>query len=198
VRYELSDSEWATIKPLLPNKSRGVRRVNDRRVLNGIFGVLRSGAPWRDLPVCYGPRTTCYNRFVRWRRAEIWGRKQLIAEMEEEERRAAREGLTEEELAIFDLLTKPEPRLTKTQEIEVKKVARELLIKLHDLLDVFDWRARQQPRAAVQSTIRFTLNELPEEPYPEKMWEAKVEAVWAHIFSRTKVNMNGAPRRHTE
>ena len=50
MRYELSDSEWATIKPLLPNKSRGVRRVNDRRVLNGIFWVLRSGAPWRDLP----------------------------------------------------------------------------------------------------------------------------------------------------
>jgi transposase len=74
VRYELSDSEWATIKPLLPNKLRGVRRVNDRRVLNGIFRVLRSGAPWRDLPVCYGPRTTCYNRFVRWRRAGVWGR----------------------------------------------------------------------------------------------------------------------------
>jgi transposase len=68
VRDELSDFEWAAIKPLLPNKSRGVRRVNDRRVLNGIFWVLRSGAPWRDLPVCYGPRTTCYNRFVRWRR----------------------------------------------------------------------------------------------------------------------------------
>ena len=64
MRYELSDFEWATIKPFLPNKSRGVRRVNDRRVLNGIFWVLRSGAPWRDLPVCYGPRTTCYNRFV--------------------------------------------------------------------------------------------------------------------------------------
>jgi transposase len=74
VRYELSDFEWAAIKPLLPNKSRGVRRVNDRRVLNGIFWVLRSGAPWRDLPVCYGPRTTCYNRFVRWRRAGVWDR----------------------------------------------------------------------------------------------------------------------------
>jgi transposase len=48
VRYELSDFEWAAIKPLLPNKSRGVRRVNDRRVLNGIFWVLRSGAPLRD------------------------------------------------------------------------------------------------------------------------------------------------------
>src|SRR6185437_14658489 len=74
VRYELSDAEWAIIKPFLPNKSRGVPRVNDRQVLNGIFWVLRSGAPWRDLPVCYGPRTTCYNLFVRWRRAGVWGR----------------------------------------------------------------------------------------------------------------------------
>jgi len=46
----------------------------DRRVLNGIFWVLRSGAPWRDLPETYGPRTTCYNRFVRWRQAGIWDR----------------------------------------------------------------------------------------------------------------------------
>jgi transposase len=49
MRYELSDFEWTAIKPMLPNKTRGVRRVNDRRVLNGIFLVLRSGAPWRDL-----------------------------------------------------------------------------------------------------------------------------------------------------
>ena len=55
MRYELSDYEWTAIKPLLPNKPRGVRRVNDRRVLNGIFWVLRSGAPWRDLPENYGP-----------------------------------------------------------------------------------------------------------------------------------------------
>jgi transposase len=71
-RYELSDFEWTAIKPMLPNKTRDVRRVNDRRVLNGIFWVLRSGALWRDLPENYGPYTTCYNRFVRWRRAGIW------------------------------------------------------------------------------------------------------------------------------
>ncbi len=59
---------------MLPNKPRGVPRVDDRRVLNGIFWVLRSGAPWRDLPKSYGPPTTCYNRFVRWRRAGIWDR----------------------------------------------------------------------------------------------------------------------------
>jgi transposase len=50
MRYELTNYEWAAIKPFLPNKPRGVPRVNDRRVLNGIFWVLRSGAPWRDLP----------------------------------------------------------------------------------------------------------------------------------------------------
>jgi len=50
MRYELTDYEWAAIKPFLPNKPRGVLRVNDRRVLNGIFWVLRSGAPWRDMP----------------------------------------------------------------------------------------------------------------------------------------------------
>jgi transposase len=72
MRYELSDCECGVIKPMLPNKPRGIPRVDDRRVLNGIFWVLRSGAPWRDLPEIYGPRTTCYNRFVRWRRAVVW------------------------------------------------------------------------------------------------------------------------------
>src|SRR5215469_7150189 len=66
MRYELSEEEWTAIKPMLPNKPRGIPRVNDRRVLNGIFWVLRSGAPWRDLPDIFGPYTTCYNRFVRW------------------------------------------------------------------------------------------------------------------------------------
>jgi CheY-like chemotaxis protein len=51
MRYELADHEWTAIRPMLPNKPRGVPRVNDRRVLNGICGVLRSGAPWRDLPM---------------------------------------------------------------------------------------------------------------------------------------------------
>jgi len=74
MRYELTDHEWTAIKPMLPNKPRGVPRVNDRRVLNGIFWVLRSGAPWRDLPEEFGPYTTCYNRFVRWRRAGVWSR----------------------------------------------------------------------------------------------------------------------------
>ena len=74
MRYELADCEWDAIKPMLPNKPRGIPRVNDRRVLNDILWVLRSGAPWRDLPAPFGPYTICYNRFVRWRRAGVRSR----------------------------------------------------------------------------------------------------------------------------
>lgn len=47
-RFDLTDFEWAVIQPLLPTKSRGVKHVDDRRVLNGIFWRLRTGAPWAD------------------------------------------------------------------------------------------------------------------------------------------------------
>ena len=73
-RHDLTDVEWSVIEPPLPRKWRGVKRVDDRRVLNGIFWVLRSGAPWRDLPERYGPYTTVYNRFNRWRKAGLWDR----------------------------------------------------------------------------------------------------------------------------
>jgi transposase len=74
MRYELTDGEWAAIRLMFPNKPRSVPRVDDRPVLNGIFWVLRSGAPRRDLPERFGPYTTCYNGFVRWRRAVVWER----------------------------------------------------------------------------------------------------------------------------
>ena len=89
MRHALTEREWQIIQPILPSKPRGIPRVDDRRVLNGIFWVLRSGAPWRDLPDQYGPYMTCYDRFVRWRRAGVWdpdyGPAQLIANMTKRE-----------------------------------------------------------------------------------------------------------------
>ena len=73
-RYDLTDFERSVLEPLLPNKPRGVPLVDDRRVLNGIMWGLRSGAPWRDLPERYGPYTSCYNRFNRWRKNGLWER----------------------------------------------------------------------------------------------------------------------------
>src|ERR1700675_1161788 len=73
MRFDLSDDEWALLEPLMP-KSRMSARVDDRKIMNAIFYVLRTGMPWRDLPERYGPYTTAYNRFNRWSRRGIWKR----------------------------------------------------------------------------------------------------------------------------
>jgi transposase len=72
--FWLSERQWKRLAPLLPRKSRGVPRVDDRRVISGIVHVLRSGGRWVDAPAIYGPRKTLYNRFVRWGAAGIWQR----------------------------------------------------------------------------------------------------------------------------
>ena len=73
MRFDLSDEEWAHLEPLMPN-SRKSARADDRKIMNAIFYVLRTGMPWRDLPERYGPYTTAYNRFNRWSRRGIWKR----------------------------------------------------------------------------------------------------------------------------
>jgi transposase len=71
-RYDLSDAEWRIVEPLLPPVGKGKPRGDDRKVVNGIFYVLRTGSPWRDLPERYGPYTTVYNRFNRWAKKGVW------------------------------------------------------------------------------------------------------------------------------
>ncbi len=101
--------------------------------------------------------------------------------LQEEEQRAIKENLSEEELAVFDLLTRPDMKLTKKQEQEVKKVAKELLetLKLEKL--VLDWRKRQQSRAAVRQCIEVILDRLPE-PFTTDVYRRKCDAVYQHVY----------------
>src|SRR3954468_5464253 len=76
-RGELSDTQWAKLRPFLPPerpKRRGRRWQPHRRILNGILWILRTGAPWRDLPPRYGPWQTVYDRYRRWQRNGLWTR----------------------------------------------------------------------------------------------------------------------------
>ncbi|KAB2721506.1 IS5 family transposase [Brucella intermedia] len=73
-RYEFTEREWSIIVPLLPCKPRGVPRVDDRMVLNGVMWRFRTGSSWSEISERYGVAATCYNRFVRWRRAGVWDR----------------------------------------------------------------------------------------------------------------------------
>ena len=84
----------------------------------------------------------------------------LSRNLTDEEQRHLREQLTEEELAIFDILTRPVPEPTTEEQAEVKKVARQLLDRLKDLLDI-DWRKGQGARARVKNAIRDLLDEGP-------------------------------------
>src|SRR5438067_8323425 len=75
-REELSDRRWEQLRPLLPpQKPRTGRPNNDHRtVLSGMLWILRTGAPWRDLPPRFGAWATVASRFYRWRKAGIWPR----------------------------------------------------------------------------------------------------------------------------
>jgi transposase len=75
-RFDLSDRQWQRLEPLLPPQRPRAGRPNEdhRRILNGILWVLRTGAPWRDLPERYGPVGTVSSRFYRWRAAGVWDR----------------------------------------------------------------------------------------------------------------------------
>src|SRR5438093_11556262 len=83
-RHEPSNSQWERLQPLLPpQKPKPGRPAADhRRILNGILWLLRTGAPWRDLPERYGPWATVASRFYRWRTAGIWAR--LFAEVQQQ------------------------------------------------------------------------------------------------------------------
>ena len=70
--FWLSEDQFSRLSPLLPTDTRGVPRVDDRRVISGIVHVLKSGCRWADAPDIYGPRKTLYNRFVRWAAKGVW------------------------------------------------------------------------------------------------------------------------------
>jgi type I restriction enzyme R subunit len=101
--------------------------------------------------------------------------------LNEEERRGIAENLTEEELVIFDLLTKPEISLTKQETAEVKKVAKVLLAKLKQEKLVLDWRKQQTTRAMVFTTIKDILDQLPR-AYSKEVYEQKCDAVYQHFY----------------
>ena len=75
-RGDLTNEQWECTRPLLPpwKPKTGRPAVDHRTILNGIPWILRTGAPWRDLPECYGPWRTVASRFYRWRKAGLWGR----------------------------------------------------------------------------------------------------------------------------
>ena len=102
-------------------------------------------------------------------------------ELSQEERRHIAENLTEEEQAVFDILTKPEIEMTTAERNEVKKVARKLLQTLKEAKLVLDWRKKQRARADVFSTVREVLDELPR-TFTQELYQQKCDSVYQHVY----------------
>ncbi len=105
----------------------------------------------------------------------------FVKDLQEEEKRSFSEGLSEEELAVFDLITKPDMKLTKKDERQVKKVAREMLETLKREKLVLDWRKTQATRAAVRVAVEDRLDDLPP-VFTKEIYVAKCNVVYQHIF----------------
>jgi type I restriction enzyme R subunit len=106
---------------------------------------------------------------------------ELSHALTEEEARALSQGLTEEQLAIFDLLTRPGPDLSTEERGQVKRVAEELLAILKRDKLVLDWRKEQQTRATVRLAVEETLDRLPEK-YTRQIYAQKCDVVYHHVF----------------
>jgi len=74
MRHDISDKVWSLLEPLLPGRrgSWGGVAIDNRRFINAIIWILRTGAPWRDLPPSYGDWKNTHRRFCRWRDKGVW------------------------------------------------------------------------------------------------------------------------------
>jgi type I restriction enzyme R subunit len=114
---------------------------------------------------------------------EFFKRLMVFAQaLKQEEKRAIAEKLNEEELAIFDLLTKPEMELNDSERKQIKAVARELLLKVKTEKLVLDWRKRQQSRAEVQVTIDDILDRGLPEKFTREVYKQKCDLIYQHFY----------------
>ncbi len=155
-----------------------------RRLIEGkLTQMLRDNPSRVDLAEKFQKLIDAYNAGSQNIEAFFGELKGFAKALSEEEQRALAEGLSEEELALFDILTRPEPKLTKAEEAEVKKVCRELLEKLKREKLVLDWREKQQARAAVMQTLKLELRRLPP-AFPRELRAEKMALAYAHVYDR--------------
>jgi len=105
----------------------------------------------------------------------------FVKELDEEDKRSAREGVTEEELAVVDLLCK-EVELSEKERNKVKSIAKDLLDKLKKAL-VIDWRKKQRTKARIHNLIEEVLDQLPDS-YTDDIWPKTCEEVYLHVFDK--------------
>jgi type I restriction enzyme R subunit len=155
-----------------------------RRLIEGQLATMLKMNPSRvDLAEKFQKLIDEYNAGSRNVEGFFEELKKFVRALTAEEQRAVAEGLSDEELALFDILTKPEPTLTKAEEADVKRVCRELLASLKREKLVLDWREKQQAKADVMRTIKVSFRP-PHLPgaYSREIRSEKLARAYAHVY----------------
>jgi type I restriction enzyme, R subunit len=154
-----------------------LKKIIERRLLE----MMEKNSERRDLQEKFQELISEYNLGAYTAEKFFEELKQFIDKLDEEEKRAAREDLNEEELAIFDLLCK-QVDLTEKQRKQVKQVAKELITKIREIL-VIDWRKKQRTKARVHNLIEEVLDQLPDE-YTDDIWPKACEEIYLHVYDK--------------
>ena len=182
--YDLSKIDFEALRERF---ERGKKRI-ETEMLRGkvhakINRMIHRNPHRMDFMEVYQQMIEEYNAGSRNVEELFEGLLELAQQLEDEEKRAIRENLSEEELAIFDYLTRPGPDLNEKEKEEVKRIAREMMETLKEEKLVLDYRKRQQSRAAVKVYIRDMVWELPD-VYTETMCREKSDQIYQHVYDK--------------
>ena len=179
---DLSKVDFDKLKGIF---NRGRKNTVTESLLNAIESRLRQMVELNRTRIDYMDKFQKmideYNRGADDKDAFFENLMKFIKELNDEEKRGMKEGLSDEELAIFDLLTRPEIKLNHKELDKVKDVSRDLLKRLKGERLVLDWRKRMQSRALVKLCIVETLDQLPR-AYTKELYQQKCEVVYHHVF----------------
>lgn len=178
----LSEIDFASLQEKFAQGKKRTEVEKLRRLIGGkLAQMLTLNASRVDLAEKFQKLIDAYNAGSQNIEALFAELVTFARELTEEEKRCVSEGLSEEELALFDILTKPEPKLTKAEEAEAKKVCRDLLATLKREKLILDWREKQQARAGVMQAIKLNFRKLPS-AFTSDIREEKRARAYAHFY----------------
>jgi type I restriction enzyme, R subunit len=178
----LSEIDFAALQAKFAQGHKRTEAEKLKRLITGkLAAMVAANATRMDLAEKFQALIDEYNAGSQNIEAFFEELKTFAQALSAEDQRAIAEGLTEEELALFDILTKPEPVLTKAEEAEVKKVCRELLATLKREKLVLDWREKQQAKAGVMQTMKVEMRRLPT-AYTKEIRVDKLARTYAYVY----------------
>ncbi len=178
----LSEIDFAALQAKFAQGHKRTEAEKLKRLIEGrLAEMLKLNSTRIDLAERFQKLIDAYNAGSQNIKAFFAELKDFARALTAEQQRGVAEGLTEEELALFDILTKPELVLTKAEEAEVKKVCRELLATLKREKLVLDWREKQQAKAGVMQTLKLEMRRL-QAQYSKDIRSEKMARAYAHLY----------------